>query len=327
MMQKNEALLLDPWIRYHTTLLGSENIYLFDNNSSKARVVQTLKNAEQSGVNVLWQYKTQDDYLNRGEIVAALINRLDEEHPYDFYFLLDCDEFLACLLRDQGTPSFRKQDIDDELNQYLGAKEVLVISHKYLNNILYPDHYTTSISSKKCFFAQGTCQSINQGYHNARSSRSEAEVKTGIVFFEFHYRPYAYQCQMNKQKLIGRIPDFSRKSLRLYVKKRSHSFHSAEELLQSQYEYTKGFLDCTELVAVPGLLATFNAVGIEHANLFESRSGINRTWNRGILLLRHGVSRRLSFLTDRLHWLYLRVARGLKGAFHRLAGSLRGRPG
>lgn len=85
----------------------------------------------------------------------------------------------------------------------------------------------------------------------------------------------------------------------------------------------KGFRGSTEHVAAPALLATFDAMGIDHANLFERCSGISGAWDRSTLLLRHGVSRRLSFLTDTLHWLYPRVAGGLKGALRGLRGSLR----
>jgi hypothetical protein len=141
MMQKNETLLLDPWIRYHASLLGSEHIYVYDNGSSDTAVIQTLRDAEKSGVNVFWDYTRQEDFLcNREELTAGLIRRLDEEHPYDFYFPIDCDEFLACSLPG-GTLSCDKQDILDALQLHLQAPEVLVISHKYWNNILYPDLY------------------------------------------------------------------------------------------------------------------------------------------------------------------------------------------
>jgi hypothetical protein len=199
-----------------------------------------------------------------------------------------------------------------------------VVSHKYFNNILFPNYYKISTSSKKCFFAQGTCHSLDHGYHHARSSKSKGETKTTIVYFEFHYKPYTCQRQLNKQKLIGLVPDFSRKALQLYAKKQGHSFHAAIELLQSKYEYIKDFQCSTDLVAEPVLLATFDALGIEYANLFEYRSSIHRAFEKKTLLLRHKLSHRLDFLTDWWHLLYLRVAGGLKGAFRRIAASLRG---
>jgi hypothetical protein len=149
-------------------------------------------------------------------------------------------------------------------------------------------------------------------------------VQTAIVYVEFHYRPYASQRQASKQKLIGLVGDFSRRSLQAYARKRSHNFHCAEELLQSKYEFMKDFLDTSKLVAAPALLETFDALGIEHAQLFESRSGIQRVSGRSTLLLRHGVSRSLAFLTDRLHRLHRGVVGGLKWVYRRLAGTLRG---
>ncbi len=325
MMQKNETLLLGPWIKYHAALLGSDHIYVYDNGSTDRAVIKTLRDAEQIGVNLFWGYTKQDDFLNKGEIIAGLIRKLDKERPHDFYFPLDCDEFLACLPPvPEISPSCRKQDIIEALDPYLAAEEVLVISHKYWNNVVAPDLYTITTSSKKCFFARGACQSLDHGFHNARTWRGDAEVKTRITYFEFHYRTYAYHRKTNKQKLVGLIPDFSQKSLRDYAKKRSDGFHCALELLQSKYEYMKGFRDYTELVDAPALLATFDAVGIDHANLFERRSGINGAWEKSTLLLRHGLSSRLSFLTDWLHWLYRSLAGGLKGVLRGLRGSLRG---
>jgi hypothetical protein len=324
MMQKNEILLLDPWIKYHSSLLGSEHIYVYDNGSSDAAVIQTLRDAEKSGVNVFWDYTRQEDFLhNREALTAGLIRRLDEEDPYDFYFPIDCDEFLACVTPD-GNASCQTKDITEALSPYLLAKEVLVISHKYWNNLLFPNLYAISTSSKKCFFARGTCQSLDHGFHHARTWQGNDECKTSIAFFEFHYRTYAYHRSTNKQKLIGLVPDFSRKALRDYAKKRSDNFHCAQELLQSKYEYLRGFLDSSELVAAPVLLATFDALGIGYANLFERRGAISGTWGKSTLMLRHEVSRRLAFLTDWWPRLYIRVAGGLKRAVRRIATLLRG---
>ncbi|HYP03166.1 MAG TPA: glycosyltransferase family 2 protein, partial [Cyanobium sp.] len=89
MMQKNETLLIDPWLRYHTALFGSEHVYVYDNASTDTAVIRTLQNAETSGVNVFWDYTRQDDFMNKGKIIAGLIKRLDKERPYDFYFPLD----------------------------------------------------------------------------------------------------------------------------------------------------------------------------------------------------------------------------------------------
>jgi hypothetical protein len=144
------------------------------------------------------------------------------------------------------------------------------------------------------------------------------------VYFEFHYKPYAHQRQLNKQKLIGLVPNFSRKTLHNYVEKRQHSFHCAMELLQSKYEYIKDFQCSTDLVAEPVLLTTFDALGIEYANLFEYRSSIHRAFERKTLFLRHLVNCKLGFLTDLRYMLRLKVAGGLKRAYRRIATLLRG---
>jgi hypothetical protein len=46
MMQKNEDLLLGPWIRYHTNFTANSSIFIFDNGSS---IPGVARNARRSG--------------------------------------------------------------------------------------------------------------------------------------------------------------------------------------------------------------------------------------------------------------------------------------
>lgn len=44
---KNEAILLEPQIRYHSQFTANSSIFLFDNGSSNPGVIDTLAQAEQ----------------------------------------------------------------------------------------------------------------------------------------------------------------------------------------------------------------------------------------------------------------------------------------
>ncbi len=50
MMQKNEATLLEPQIRYPSQFIANASIFLFDNGSSNPGVIDTLAQAEQVGI-------------------------------------------------------------------------------------------------------------------------------------------------------------------------------------------------------------------------------------------------------------------------------------
>jgi hypothetical protein len=94
-MQKNEGTLLRPFLRYHAALFGAENIYVVDNGSTDLAVIGELAAAEREGVCIDRTHGTIEDYLAKGNIIGDLVKRLDQDEKYDFYILLDCDEFVV----------------------------------------------------------------------------------------------------------------------------------------------------------------------------------------------------------------------------------------
>jgi hypothetical protein len=45
MMQKNETILLDPWLRYHEAMIPAQSIFVFDNGSSDLEALRILREA------------------------------------------------------------------------------------------------------------------------------------------------------------------------------------------------------------------------------------------------------------------------------------------
>lgn len=268
MMQKNEASLLWPWIRYHAELFGAENLYIFDNGSSCDSVLGCLQKAVALGVHVDKRYWRQDDFNRKGEILTELIQSLDAEGRYDFYLPMDCDEFVACAIND-GL-SLEKEDILATLASHQGSNCVLMISHKLHNNPCRPNVFSLNLSSKKCFFARNTCEWLDKGYHHGRARNGGTQVATDIVYVEFHYRPYRSQRDANRQKLTGLVPDFSRRSLKIYAEKRRSGFHCARELLLSEHDYIKQFIDTKEIILFSQIFSRFEVLGVSTEPLLHA---------------------------------------------------------
>ena len=86
MMQKNEDILLGPWIRYHAKFTANSIIFIFDNGSSNPGVIETLAEAEQAGIRIIRQCNKPEYHLNAGNIFSRFIQYLDRQSPHDFLF-------------------------------------------------------------------------------------------------------------------------------------------------------------------------------------------------------------------------------------------------
>src|SRR4051794_8936502 len=95
MMQKDEDILLRPWLLYHGYLFGFENLYVFDNGSSSEAVLATLQAFAAVGVNVDFTHDRPEDFEFKGEVIGRTIKEFRQDDRYDIALPLDCDEFLA----------------------------------------------------------------------------------------------------------------------------------------------------------------------------------------------------------------------------------------
>jgi hypothetical protein len=321
MMQKNESILLEAWIRYHAELVGKENLFIFDNGSTISSVIQVLKEAESEGVEVFWDYSRVSHYLEKGHLIAEFIQRLDREESFDFYFPLDCDEFIACQT-DSG-PSCCRKDVEESLRAFKESADVLIIQHKYWNNPCRKNFYSVSTSSRKCFFAHGACDYLDQGYHHGRSRLGAGQVRTGIIYFEFHFSPYSFHRQYCRQKLAGRLTDFSRRSLRTYHAKQKGGFHNAGDLLKGKYDYVQSFLRAENLLEIPSILSLFDRLGIEHDSLCEPEPPIPRSLWLFLLRSRQAFMHRIDGTIDALHRAAVALKRLMVRSFKSLIRLLR----
>ncbi|MGE6106041.1 glycosyltransferase family 2 protein, partial [Aeromonas veronii] len=186
MMQKNESRLLKPWIDYHSLIFGLENMYVYDNGSTEKECIDILKQYEKNGLNVEWMFNSKKDFENKGYIFSERIKCFDSGYSsYDFYFPLDCDEFIACE-RAPGDLLLDKRTIELELEKYIGTQSVLAINAGYDNNPLLEQYYYRSEGQRKSFFYKGTCLTLDMGFHVGKTKAGLEPQKTKIVYIHNH---------------------------------------------------------------------------------------------------------------------------------------------
>lgn len=235
LMQRNERELLAPWIEYHARLCGRDNLHIFDNGSDDPETLRILKHYRENGVDIDFSYASRADFNRKGEIIAAKIRSLDRLGGRDFFFPLDCDEFLAC--RNGRGVDVEPDAVFAELQGYRGDPRVLMIAGTMDNNPRHPDHYRFEPGQRKCFFAQGACLSLDIGFHYGRAVKTDETHYTNIVYFHLHNRPFAAQQYFSAQKLQGRVTSFETSELEAYERLQLPGFHLVPELLADLNEY------------------------------------------------------------------------------------------
>ena len=198
MMQKNEDLLIEFWILHHAELFGLENLYVYDNGSDSDRVMDILRRYETAGMNVFWDQSTPRHFDLKGWIVGDLIRDLEKKSIYDFFFPLDCDEFVA-LAETSGFTTSRNK-ILGFLDTMRGCDKVLRVNHCLINvpgslNVFGIVDHTKSI------VPAGRFRTIDHGFHEAELEGGKAFRNTPIMHIHLHNKPFAMLLQHAKDKL------------------------------------------------------------------------------------------------------------------------------
>lgn len=236
MMQKNEQNLLDIWLRYHSHIFGAENLFVLDNGSTDPNVRRRLRQAEEAGVTVIWEYKQKQHFETKGEIFRNLMWRLPIA-DYDFVMPLDCDEFIAHQALD-GTVSCEPEAVGSYLaKKHMGDPRVLMIRGSWFNVPTQPGQYFFT-SERKCFFAHGMVKALGMGFHQGTSKHSDIETRTELVHFHYRYKPYSLFDQHAREKLAARVAEFDAEKIKGYQGKGSHL---ARFMAMGEESYTRYF--------------------------------------------------------------------------------------
>ncbi len=116
-----------------------------------------------------------------------------------------------------------------------------MILRAYDNSPQHPDYYLPKDTQKKCFFAQGSCAALDVGFHHGKTKYNGGQVKTSIVYFHFHYKPYEKFKRSAYEKLSSRVKDFSKETLLGHLKERKSGFHLVPAVLMREEEYNARF--------------------------------------------------------------------------------------
>jgi len=220
MMQKNEDELLDKWIAYHSYLVGHQNLFIYDNGSTSENTLTKLNRARDVGVNIISDYSTKNDYESRGSIFTDKIKTLDDSGKYDFYMLIDCDEFLATVDH-EGIITCDRTALSASLANYRDSEDVLMIDGQYYNSSISTQWFNKQ-PYRKCFFRRGNIASLDQGFHWGKVTTSVNETRTNLVHIHFHNKPYLIAKEHARQKLEGRVDSFDLDYLKNYKGKGFH---------------------------------------------------------------------------------------------------------
>lgn len=236
MMQKNEGALLSAWIEHHAKIFGISNLWIYDNGSDDSLTIGILSHYEHFGVNIIYDKKNNIDFENKGNLVLQLIQFMDLFSIYDFFFPLDCDEFLGVRTSEKNF-SVDPGSINKELDKYLKCTQILTIEGALVNQPESKNHFVFD-EHKKCFFAMKTAESLDLGFHIGKSKYGGVETKTKIIYIHLHNKPFEKLIYSAREKLKFRVNVDDNVSLKNYSGPGHHLcsyFYMSEEDYKSKY--------------------------------------------------------------------------------------------
>lgn len=234
-MERDEKVVLEPWLVYHGYLFGFENLYVYDNGSKYPEIKTILNKYEEKGVKVNYSYKLHQDFVNKGEIFCQAIKKLNDQA--DIFFPLDCDEFVTYHNPKTKETSCDREVILNYLSTLKDKRAAFYIKHWYVNNPYHPSHYNFT-TTHKTFFPKDSALSLDNGFHWGRA-RNGQSFDTDLIYFHYHYKPYKDFQELNRNKLQDLVPNFEPETLRRYSKTKDMNFHCAIQLLMSEEEYRR----------------------------------------------------------------------------------------
>ena len=107
-----------------------------------------------------------------------------------------------------------------------------------------PGFFRHTTQVRKTFFGAKSCKSLDIGYHDGKSIHSNDRRQTNIVYAHYHAKPFEIIQAHAKEKLLGRIDDFSEEALVRYRENRGAGHHLVRILLYPDSEaYNESFKD------------------------------------------------------------------------------------
>lgn len=254
MMQKNEDEHLRPWLEYHSFLFGAENLYVWDNGSTSGRCLSILQEYERLGTKVDYSRTTGVDFRRKGVMMGETIKELDKSGCYDFYFPLDCDEFLA-VETSPGNIRCDSAAIAKEFAGLKGEERALSVQWAYYNVLGHKDYFWR-LPHPKTFFGFNTFKYMDHGYH-VGEAKAEGRRESRFVYIHYHYKPHAVIVEHSKAKLRPTVDIDNPEILQAEYKKGNRL---AKFILESEEVYMQKFKTDNALY-MPRVENFFEAIG------------------------------------------------------------------
>jgi hypothetical protein len=237
MMARDEDTRLEAWILYHARLVGFDNLYIFDNGSVSARVKDLLWKYERKGANVDYHHTGRSDFERKGEVLASLFQRLEKTRPGSLFIPLDCDEFLV-LGTANGGITLDPSVILEYLSSLSQEKRILVARDAHANVLGQPGTFFPAYRHHKIFFASGSCQSMDKGFHATVERAELPELETRILYLHFHYRLFDDMVRQSQWKLESQVDIGDPTKLSTY---KGPGEHVLRYLSMTENNYANGF--------------------------------------------------------------------------------------
>ncbi|PPQ28585.1 glycosyltransferase family 2 protein [Rhodopila globiformis] len=213
MMQKDENILLRPWLLYHGYLFGFENLYVYDNGSSDDTIAALLKEFALLGVNVNTTWNQPVDFQNKGRIIGERIEEFRQGDRYDIALPLDCDEFLAINGAD-GISCSRTQ-IHEELTNIFRGGVVCRTAHCLDNRPGYVDLFRY-IGHIKSIVLVHSFLGIDHGFHQAGLPPGKAYGTTSLIHIHMHFKPFDQLLRSATEKLAPYVDVTDKEALKAF---------------------------------------------------------------------------------------------------------------
>lgn len=258
LMQKDEADLLPLWIRYHGELFGYQNLFIYDNGSGP-KTLNILHSCEQHfGVHVDYSRTSKVDFESKGDIFGEQITRWSMDKQADFYFPLDCDEFVGISL--EAGYSCSPELINNGLfllNQRV-HNAAFQVSERLDNSWHDETVFHRIPRARKLFFANSDVLGLCVGFHQCQYP-SNVEI-SNIVYFHFHNRPFDQLREASKRKLQLRLPDLNSITTSQLKDYKGPGVHLIRSLACTSEEYAQ-WLRSHPYVQTTALSDRFSALG------------------------------------------------------------------
>jgi tetratricopeptide (TPR) repeat protein len=198
MMQKDEALLLRPWLLYHGHLFGFENLFVYDNGSTDAAVLATLREFAAVGVRVDYAHARPEDFEDKGQVIGARIAAFRDADCYDIALPMDCDEFLA--IEGERGPACDRAAVLAELARIDAGGATCRTAYCLDNRPGHLDLFRC-VPHVKSLVVVRAFRDIDHGFHQAGLPPGQSYGETGLIHLHLHFKPFPLLLESAANKL------------------------------------------------------------------------------------------------------------------------------